>query len=72
MFSEWKQTSTVQSDGKIEITVPGASAGQVVEVSVRFEDRASSRHERPIGSLKGQIKISPDFDAPLEEFDEYT
>jgi len=28
--------------------------------------------ERKIGSARGQVKISPDFDKPLEDFSEYT
>ena len=28
--------------------------------------------ERKIGSAKGQVKIAPDFDKPLEDFSEYT
>ncbi|MCL4245134.1 MAG: type II toxin-antitoxin system Phd/YefM family antitoxin [Candidatus Dadabacteria bacterium] len=30
------------------------------------------RPERKIGSAKGKIRIADDFDAPLEDFEEYT
>lgn len=28
--------------------------------------------DRPLGLLKGKIVMSPDFEAPLPEFDDYT
>jgi antitoxin (DNA-binding transcriptional repressor) of toxin-antitoxin stability system len=29
-------------------------------------------HQRKAGSAKGMVKMADDFDAPLEDFDEYT
>jgi prevent-host-death family protein len=31
----------------------------------------SEQPKRKLGSAKGQIKIAPDFDAPLEDFQDY-
>lgn len=39
--------------------------GKRVEVTVREEETAVSAPPRKLGTLKGQIQISPDFDAPL-------
>lgn len=56
--------------------MPGLKAGEVVEVRVRFEQRDGATEtretQRPVGVLKDQVKVMPNFDAPLEEFDEYT
>lgn len=32
----------------------------------------ATRQPRKAGSARGQIKMSPDFDAPLPDFDEYS
>lgn len=73
MLTEWKEKSTVQPGGRVVITVPGLQAGIVVEVLVRFEAKERSiAPQRPLGLLKGKIRMREDFDAPLEEFVEYT
>ena len=77
MVSEWKQTSTAGAGGRVEVIVPGLRAGEVVEVSVRFPTNGplptnGPRETRPLGLLKGRIRIMPDFDKPLDEFDPYT
>jgi hypothetical protein len=71
MVSEWKQTSTVQEHGKVEVSIPELQPGQAVEVSIRFDDQVPARSERPLGLLKGKIQMTPNFDEPLEEFDDY-
>ncbi|HZL34467.1 MAG TPA: hypothetical protein VFC78_04095 [Tepidisphaeraceae bacterium] len=72
MLTEWKQNSTVREGGRIEVTVPGLHAGDVVEVRVRIEEKMPNMQERPLGLLKGKFHIGADFDAPLDAFDEYT
>ena len=72
MICEWKQTSTVRENGKVEVTVPELHAGQLVEVSVRSIEPSPSSAERPLGLLKGKVRMSSDFDAPLDEFTDYT
>lgn len=71
MVSEFKQTSTAGAGGRVEVVVPGLRAGEVVEVSVRFSTNGP-REGRPLGLLKGRIRLMPDFDEPLEEFEPYT
>jgi antitoxin (DNA-binding transcriptional repressor) of toxin-antitoxin stability system len=39
--------------------------------AVRLVPVAASGRPRKAGSARGQIKMSADFDAPLEDFDEY-
>ena len=39
---------------------------------IRLVVVASAKKERKLGSAKGLIRISPDFDAPLDDFSEYT
>lgn len=49
---------------KVIIVEVGGSAVQLVPVS-------QIRRTRKAGSARGQITISPDFDEPLPEFEEY-
>jgi hypothetical protein len=71
MVSEWKQTSTAGAGGRVEVVVPGLRAGKVVEVSVRFSTDGPGE-SRPVGLLKGRIRLMPDFDEPLDEFEPYS
>jgi hypothetical protein len=71
MLSEWKQTTTVKQDGRIEVIVPDLRQGQTVEVLVTFDQPNETRPRRP-GTARGKIRIHPDFDQPLPEFEEYT
>jgi hypothetical protein len=68
---EWRQTSTVHANGLIEVQIPELAAGQSVEVVVRATDPMPSGR-RPLGLLRGKMEIMPDFDKPLDEFDEHT
>ena len=70
MYTEWKQSSTVREGGRVEMTVPSLHVGDVVEVLVRAEAKTAPIKERPLGLLKGKIRMSEDFDAPLDEFEE--
>ncbi len=75
MLSEWKKTSTVGVGGRIELTIPELQSGEVVEVLVRVDDHpkpSPPAPPRPLGFLKGKIHVAPDFDAPLEDFQDYT
>lgn len=55
-----------------------AAAGEEVfitknnDLSVQLVPRPVKRRRRHFGSAKGLISMAPDFDGPLDEFDEYT
>jgi hypothetical protein len=68
---EWRQTSTVQGNGLIEVQIPELAAGQSVEVVVRATQPVPGGR-RPLGLLRGKVEMMADFDKPLDEFDEYT
>jgi len=70
MTCKWKSKSTVGAGGRVEVIVPELKPGAIVEVAVRFTDESKSA-DRPIGILKGKIKMSADFDAPLDDFESY-
>jgi hypothetical protein len=59
-------------DGKIQLsqTLPPEWEGKQIRLVVE-EVPSSSSKRRQSGSAKGQIWISPDFDEPLEDFEEY-
>jgi antitoxin (DNA-binding transcriptional repressor) of toxin-antitoxin stability system len=68
-----------QASGNLDALVDAAIAGE--EVVLTRDDRAavklvpipSAGTGRPqFGSARGLIKMSDDFDAPLEDFDDYT
>lgn len=72
---EWKQTTVVRGDGRIEVAAPPPfRPGEVVEVSVR--PGAPTGDSRPPprrpGSARGRVRVRPDFDAPLPDFGDYT
>ncbi|HZL35202.1 MAG TPA: hypothetical protein VFC78_07825 [Tepidisphaeraceae bacterium] len=73
---ESKQTTIVQSDGRIELLVPAFAPGQLVEVCVRpkegFHGQQAAKFKRQAGSARGCVHIHADFDAPLPEFDPYS
>lgn len=62
---------TVGDGSKVEILVPGLHSGELVEISVRLPAQEANHAEtqRPVGLLKGRIRILDSFDEPLEEFD---
>jgi hypothetical protein len=74
-MDEWHETATVKSGGKVEVILPELRAGEHVEVVVRRENghTRSAAPQRPqFGFAKGTIQMSDDFDAPLEDFKDYT
>ncbi len=48
--------------------VPELSEGEVVNVSVSAKDVKPSA-KRPLGRLRGKVRIGADFDSPLDEFE---
>lgn len=46
--------------------------GKKVEITVVEEPDEPAKVGPKAGSAKGQIEMSPDFDAPLDDFAEYT
>ncbi|MCA6598238.1 MAG: DUF2281 domain-containing protein [Pseudanabaena sp. M165S2SP1A06QC] len=70
----------------IDITHAQTQLPQLMQIALQGEEIIITRNNQPIlklsqisstskrrqrGSAKGQIKIAPDFDAPLEDFQEY-
>lgn len=55
---------------EVYITTDGEASVQLVPRSIEPESRGECR-ERQFGSAKGMIKMSDDFDEPLEDFKEY-
>jgi len=50
----------------------GVPAGQEVEVEVRLVPPVPQKKPRQPGTLRGTVTyMAPDFDAPLDEFQEY-
>ena len=39
--------------------------------TIRLVPLLRAQHPRPFGSARGLIHVGPDFDDPLEDFDEY-
>jgi hypothetical protein len=73
-----KQTSIVGEGGLIEVAFPELQPGETVVVQVeRASDHKAvqppaSGETREMGFLAGQIQLSEDFDAPLDDFADYT
>lgn len=70
MGLEWIQSTTVQKGGHLELSIPSLVEGTTVEVIVRSPE-TEALPERVIGLFAGKIRMSDDFDAPLEEFAKY-
>ena len=74
MGPEWKQTRTVGEGGRLEVVIPGLRGGEVVEVLVRLAKPIAPspiKAERPVGLLEGRVRMTADFDLPLDEFAPY-
>ena len=72
---QWTKTAKVGVGGRVEVTVPELSAGDEVQVTIECngKDQSPTTGKRPgYGAEKGLITMSEDFDAPLEEFEEYS
>lgn len=75
MLTAIETTGTINANHQIVLDedMPG-NAPSRVRVIVLFEENGSngeSKQRRKAGSAEGLIKMSEDFDAPLEGFEEY-
>jgi antitoxin (DNA-binding transcriptional repressor) of toxin-antitoxin stability system len=72
------QTVTLE-EAKMHLVdlIEAAAAGEEVfitkdeKLSVQLVPRTLKRRKRQFGSAKGLISMAPDFDEPLEDFQEY-
>ncbi len=66
-----------EAKSQLSKLVAQALAGEEVVIAkagkpaVKLTPVKQSRKRRVLGRWKGRIKIAPDFDAPLPEFEEY-
>jgi prevent-host-death family protein len=51
-------------EGEVILTQDGEPVAKIIPIS-------RARKPRQFGSARGQIRMSEDFDAPLEEFNDY-
>ncbi|MDJ0659907.1 MAG: DUF2281 domain-containing protein [Crocosphaera sp.] len=64
-------TGTCQNgEIKLDQTLPHELEGKPIRLVVE-EVSSSPKKRRQSGSAKGKIWMSPDFDEPLEDFEEY-
>ena len=56
--------------GRLELVLPHVEEGSMVDITFSLQEH--SLQPRVAGSGKGEIWMSPDFDDPLPEFEEYT
>lgn len=63
------QSVIVQKGGKIELAFPALAEGTQVTVYIL---PANTGGKRKFGCAKGRGKVSDDFDAPLDEFKDYS
>lgn len=62
---------------KLADVIQAAKNGEEVIIitdqkTFKLVEMETPKHKRKAGSAKGQIEIADDFDAPLEDFKEYT
>lgn len=69
MNSHWEGVATVQKGGRIEVMLPDFEPGEHVRVTV---EREPQRRPFTFGLAKGKIIMREDFDAPLDEFQDYS
>jgi len=62
-----KQEVYIGDDHQLRITVPNSIPTGKSEIFLIFQspNNTEKKHKRIIGSAKGKIKMSDDFDAPL-------
>jgi len=74
------KTVYVPKDKNITLSLPESFVGTKVEIlvfplkeAVSFQPDVSSsaQNDRGYGCMEGKIRMSDDFDAPLEDFKEY-
>ena len=66
---ELRQRVTVGSGGRVELTLPEATAGEPLDLTVLFERSGKSR--RRAGSLRGKVHVGPEFDDPIPGMEAY-
>ena len=66
-----------QAKTNLSRLIQAAVAGEDVVIArgktplVRLVQVKSSKPKRQLGFAKGQVRVAPDFDAPLEDFADY-
>ena len=71
----WHQKTRVGSGGRIELVLPELKDGEQVDVVVRRENGQGPHADNVpprFGFAEGQIRMSDNFDAPLDDFKEYS
>ncbi len=66
---ELRQRVTVGVGGRVEVTIPEATAGEVIDLTLSFERRDAAR--RKAGSLRGKVHVGPEFDEPIPGMEAY-
>jgi len=66
-MGEQLRIRTLVASKTLTLSVLDRYIGKRVEVTVREDDGAMAEPPRKLGTLKGQIAVSPDFDAPMAE-----
>lgn len=61
------------ADGSIHLPIPPEFRGGKVKVIAHLEAVRDSPRPKPrFGCLAGKIRLADDFDAPLEDFEDYS
>lgn len=77
-WGDMQQVTLDEAKARLVDLLEAAAAGEEVyitkdeEMSVQLVPRPARKRKRRFGSAKGLISMAPDFDAPLEDFKEYT
>ncbi|MFM7424534.1 MAG: DUF2281 domain-containing protein [Elainella sp.] len=58
-------------NGAIALNEPLPKELEGKQVQIIVQELAPQKKRRQSGSAKGQVWMAPDFDAPLEDFQEY-
>lgn len=72
-----QQVLVEEATARLRDLVDAAIQGEVVLITddhrqtVRLVPILRAQHPRQFGSARGVIRVGPDFDEPLEDFDEY-
>lgn len=66
---------TPAPDGTLHLPLPAAWRGQAIRVRAELEPVGEAPEKGSVlkgfGCLKGKLRMSPDFDEPLEDFKDY-
>lgn len=72
-MSEWTRATVVKDGGVVEVVLPELHGGEQVEVVVRREANGALTGKRAgYGNARGKIRMGDDFDAPVDDFKDYT